>query len=817
MNKKNTLRIMVCFILVAMLAFVFASCDKIEGIFKKHEHSYTHTVTLPTCESQGYTTHTCECGDSYVDAYVPESHELVVRDAKEPTCTEPGNLEYFTCRKCDYTTYEAIPATGHSFEEKITRFPTTQHTGVKSRICSECGETHDEELKAVSVTLPRVAELIHSFVGMNQVSINADNTEIVFIDRIEDENGLTDRYIAVDLTRFELDGTGDELVAHITFELGIATLDPSVEGAEPEFTTEMLIDVFANGDEVSVAVTEGTDTENTDVNLTEEFYGYIAENLGMTYDELIETYYLVEKLAGYLPVIEGILEWAGSIELPDGTGAGESILALLAEKMIKVDDDGYYYIDVEGLIEIIEDSRDKTVGALIDEYFGKGTMAGLETFLVALPMTKVRTLAKSAELFAETYDIPLDDVYALINYVIYLATGEDFNVEHEIKVRYNKTVAEVIIELANQGEEITEADINTMALAMVNEIKNLVDLIKKNNVDQLYNIYYYDDADFNYSLTADIITRLEEFDASFDAMWHYDEDGMIDHLCIDLAGIFGINYGVIDGSEITSVTLYVSEEATINLTLYATETKASLEISSDDNKIVSLVINIKDGELTDAEFKINAVYVGKLEGFDGEENLINIITATYLKGENGAFETTFVLNAVSEKDGETDEDTVSVLEKALDVNSTFDGVDTLVTIANGKVITVKTSEDGTGFDITVKEGETLLAELTAALDVTLDDNGFVTEAHGTLVGVIEGVSVDVKIDYADSVLTALCKLDGKEAVDVTVTVSEDGSIDFDCDLNGVSITTEILDYIGALIDALNGVGGLIEPLPEVAA
>ena len=111
----------------------------------------------------------------------------------------------------------------------------------------------------------------------------------------------------------------------------------------------------------------------------------------------------------------------------------------------------------------------------------------------------------------------------------------------------------------------------------------------------------------------------------------------------------------------------------------------------------------------------------------------------------------------------------------------------------------------------------MIAELTAALDVTLDDNGFVTEAHGTLVGVIEQVAVDVKIDYADSVLTALCKLDGKEAVDVTVTVSEDGSIDFDCDLNGVSITTEILDYIGALIDVLNGVGGLIEPLPEVAA
>ena len=33
-------------------------------------HSYTSAVTPPTCTEQGYTTHTCACGDSYVNAYV---------------------------------------------------------------------------------------------------------------------------------------------------------------------------------------------------------------------------------------------------------------------------------------------------------------------------------------------------------------------------------------------------------------------------------------------------------------------------------------------------------------------------------------------------------------------------------------------------------------------------------------------------------------------------------------------------------------------------------------------------------------------------
>ncbi len=36
---------------------------------KPHEHDYKAVVTAPTCTEQGYTTHTCECGASYVDAY----------------------------------------------------------------------------------------------------------------------------------------------------------------------------------------------------------------------------------------------------------------------------------------------------------------------------------------------------------------------------------------------------------------------------------------------------------------------------------------------------------------------------------------------------------------------------------------------------------------------------------------------------------------------------------------------------------------------------------------------------------------------------
>ena len=38
--------------------------------YKECEHKYNAVVTPPTCTEQGYTTYTCECGDSYVDDYV---------------------------------------------------------------------------------------------------------------------------------------------------------------------------------------------------------------------------------------------------------------------------------------------------------------------------------------------------------------------------------------------------------------------------------------------------------------------------------------------------------------------------------------------------------------------------------------------------------------------------------------------------------------------------------------------------------------------------------------------------------------------------
>ncbi|MGM9595314.1 MAG: leucine-rich repeat protein, partial [Oscillospiraceae bacterium] len=127
-----------------------------------HVHSYTSIVTAPTCTEKGYTTHTCACGDSYVDSYTDAlghsygtwkqtkaptctakgteartctrcnasetrgvnalGHDLKHHAAKAATCTEKGWAAYDTCSRCNYTTYKEIPSLGHSYANgKCTR------------------------------------------------------------------------------------------------------------------------------------------------------------------------------------------------------------------------------------------------------------------------------------------------------------------------------------------------------------------------------------------------------------------------------------------------------------------------------------------------------------------------------------------------------------------------------------------------------------------------------------------------------------------------------------------------------------------------
>ncbi len=162
-----------------------------------HEHSYTAVVTPPTCTEKGYTTHTCSCGDSYVDTYVDALGHAWDNGkvTKEPTETETG-VKTFTCTRCGETRTETMPviphvhsykdvvtaptctekgytthtcscgdsyvdtytdALGHAWDSgKVTKEPTATETGVRTYTCTRCHETKTESIPVVSVDVTQM-------------------------------------------------------------------------------------------------------------------------------------------------------------------------------------------------------------------------------------------------------------------------------------------------------------------------------------------------------------------------------------------------------------------------------------------------------------------------------------------------------------------------------------------------------------------------------------------------------------------------------------------------------------------------------------
>ena len=114
-----------------------------------HEHVYESAVTDPTCEEQGYTTHTCTiCGNSYADGFTDalghDFGEWAVTSA--PACTADG-VETRYCSRCDAIETRPIEAAGHVWGEgEVTRRPTETEAGVRLFICAACGETKEEEI-----------------------------------------------------------------------------------------------------------------------------------------------------------------------------------------------------------------------------------------------------------------------------------------------------------------------------------------------------------------------------------------------------------------------------------------------------------------------------------------------------------------------------------------------------------------------------------------------------------------------------------------------------------------------------------------------
>ena len=140
-----------------------------------HEHSYTAVVTDPTCTAKGYTTHTCACGDSYVDTYVDALGHAWDNGTvtKQPTATETG-IKTYTCTRCSATKTETIPA-GSCPSAGFTDVPgegNWAHAGIDYCVASGLMSGVGGNLFAPKMTTTRaqIVQILYNLEGEPKVS-----------------------------------------------------------------------------------------------------------------------------------------------------------------------------------------------------------------------------------------------------------------------------------------------------------------------------------------------------------------------------------------------------------------------------------------------------------------------------------------------------------------------------------------------------------------------------------------------------------------------------------------------------------------------
>ena len=125
---------------------------------KKHEHSYTAEVTVPTCDEDGYTVFTCECGacfteagdhalgHDWVDDYEEVTQDIVVQEC-HTFCGSCGAdltaLGMTVDEILDHTEQHAIRGEGsRRYEEWVNVVIGTETVTIYvGTHCSRCGKT----------------------------------------------------------------------------------------------------------------------------------------------------------------------------------------------------------------------------------------------------------------------------------------------------------------------------------------------------------------------------------------------------------------------------------------------------------------------------------------------------------------------------------------------------------------------------------------------------------------------------------------------------------------------------------------------------
>ena len=107
------------------------------------EHEYSASVTAPTCTEKGYTTYSCECGDTYIDDYADATGHSHTAAVTTPATHLSEGVMTYTCACGDSYTEAIAKLADHNYSATVTA-PSCTENGYTTYSC-ECGDSYTDD------------------------------------------------------------------------------------------------------------------------------------------------------------------------------------------------------------------------------------------------------------------------------------------------------------------------------------------------------------------------------------------------------------------------------------------------------------------------------------------------------------------------------------------------------------------------------------------------------------------------------------------------------------------------------------------------
>lgn len=156
--------------------YTCACGDSYTGNVIPAAHTYTSSVTAPTCNDGGYTTFTCSvCGSSYKDIFTQAKGHALTGTTVDASCTEDG-YTLRVCSRCDYSDrIDFTKANGHTYKETVVK-PTKTESGYTLHTCSVCGDFY-----ITDETDPLPAEIVTGTFTVASMNVDGLPTKLIGI------------------------------------------------------------------------------------------------------------------------------------------------------------------------------------------------------------------------------------------------------------------------------------------------------------------------------------------------------------------------------------------------------------------------------------------------------------------------------------------------------------------------------------------------------------------------------------------------------------------------------------------------------------